>query len=100
MAAHLAYVNVLCWDIDRLVAFYQVLFGFEEIAEHRAPIHRALRAGGCALGFNADPAHGLLGLTRGSDEPRDRVYLTFELADPSAVDATAGNALDNGVSPD
>jgi catechol 2,3-dioxygenase-like lactoylglutathione lyase family enzyme len=98
MTAGLAYVNLLSADIDRLLGFYQALFGFAEIAEHRAPIHRALHAGGCAIGFNADPAFALLGLERGPDTLRDRVFLTFECDGRDAVDKAVARALAGGAS--
>lgn len=99
MAATLFYASLLSADIDRLFAFYQDVFGFTEIVSHRAPIHRALDAGGCAIGFNALPAYDLLGLERGADERRDRVYLTFELDGRAEVDATFHRALALGAVP-
>lgn len=97
MTATLAYINILSSDIDRLAGFYGSLFGFAEIVEHRAPIHRALRAGGCAIGFNADPAYDLLGLNRASPDQGDHVFLTFELETPVAVDRAIKSALGLGA---
>jgi isopenicillin N synthase-like dioxygenase/predicted enzyme related to lactoylglutathione lyase len=92
MAATLAYVNLLSADIDRQMRYYQDLFGFAEITAHRAPIHRALNAGGCSLGFNAREAFDLLGLERGPGAMRDRWFVTFELDDAAAVDVAVERA--------
>jgi catechol 2,3-dioxygenase-like lactoylglutathione lyase family enzyme len=92
MKGALFYVNIVSSNPQRLADFYQAIFDLEEIVEHRSPIHRGYRAGACALGFNSEDTLSLLHLESGGDTPRDRIFLTFEVADRDALERTVEQA--------
>ena len=56
--------SLFCRDIKACSVFFQQLFGWPEEIDFRSPIYRALNAPNCVLGFHADPATQLLGLSR------------------------------------
>jgi uncharacterized glyoxalase superfamily protein PhnB len=95
--ARLYYLNILSPDIDRLMYFYASVFAFEEVPAHRSPIHCALDAGGCLIGFNADPAYDLLRLERPDGAGGDRAFATFEARDRETVDGLTAAALEHGA---
>jgi len=94
----LAYLNILSRDPEKLASFYQALFGFAEIQGHRSPIYRCLDAGGSELGFNAEAAYDLLGISdrHSAEKGPVRVYPTFELPSAEAVHEAARQANDLG----
>jgi predicted enzyme related to lactoylglutathione lyase len=96
--SRLAYVNLFSRDPERLSSFYAELFGFPEIAGHRSPIYRCLDAGGIELGFNAEKAYELLGLSDRKPPPEKTVsaYFTFEVASTAEVDALAMRTAELG----
>jgi predicted enzyme related to lactoylglutathione lyase len=94
--ARLAYANVFANDIDALSQFYAKLLGFPELPDRASPIYRCLDAGGgLEFGFNAPLAYELLGVAnrKPGNTSSVTVYLTFEVASASDVDAIAADAI-------
>ena len=82
-SARMAYANVFAKDVTALSGFYAELLGLPEITSRRSSIYRCLDAGGgLELGFNTDPAYGLLGLDARKAREGDgvSVFFTFEVA--------------------
>ena len=96
--ARLAYINILARDIVALSGFYARVFGFPEIETHRSPIYRCLEAGGIELGFNAQEAYGLLGISNRQPAGRAPVatYVTVEVGSHAALEACAAAAVAAG----
>lgn len=85
--------NLFCRDIDRQVAFYQKILGWDEIKEYSSPIYRVLTGAGIQLGFNGLKAYDLLGLANRQrpaslDFPIS-VMFTSIVQDPGYVDEVA-----------
>lgn len=93
----LSYVNLFCRDIDAVFAFYNHLFGLDEIVESRSPMFRGARTGGASIGFSAFGAYELLGLLEKADDGGDRALITFEVEDREAVNHRTAKAADLGA---
>jgi predicted enzyme related to lactoylglutathione lyase len=96
--ARLGNLNLFGADIACLCDFYGSLFGFPEIAARRTAIYRVLDAGGVELGFNADAAYDLLGLSdrRAQGKAPATAYPTFDVSAAGEVDALALRAVQLG----
>ncbi|SAL46366.1 VOC family protein [Caballeronia concitans] len=95
--AHLSYVNVFARDIVALSAFYQKVFGFQEIESIRSPIFRGLDTGKSCIGFNAHEAYDLLQLSHLSETSGIKLLLNFDVDTPEAVDKLVPIALEAGA---
>lgn len=95
--AHLSYVNVFARDIVALSAFYQKVFGFQEIESIRSPIFRGLDTGKSCIGFNAHEAYDLLQLSHLSETSGIKFLLNFDVDTPEAVDKLVPIALEAGA---
>lgn len=85
------FFNLFCKDIESQMTFYKDLLGLPELTQKRSPIYRALDAGTSELGFNAQDAYALLGLTDRQPSsatlpPSLTGYATFMLESAQDVD--------------
>lgn len=95
--AGLSYVNVFTRDLDVLPDFYMSVFGFPEVAAIRSPIFRGIDAGGACIGFNAQDAYGLLGLSDRADTRGVSFLLNFDVASQAEVDGLVPVAVAAGA---
>eukprot|EP01043_Picozoa_sp_COSAG02_P068085 COSAG02_NODE_11177_length_1776_cov_1.611807_2_plen_157_part_00 len=88
MSDHRLMLSMFCRDVEACCTFFQQLFGWQEEVDFRSPIYRALCAPNCVLGFHADPATQLLGLSRDRqlDPGSDPVSMYPTLQVPSYTD--------------
>lgn len=92
------FFNLFCKDIDSQMTFYKELLNLPELEQKRSPIYRALDAGSSELGFNAQDAYALLGLT--DRQPSSATlspplvgYATFMLESAQDVDMATQKAV-------
>ncbi|WP_238535732.1 VOC family protein [Paraburkholderia phytofirmans] len=95
--ADLSYVNIFTRDIVALSAFYQQVFGFQEIESIRSPIFRGLDTGKSCIGFNAHEAYELLQLAQFSETSGIKFLLNFDVDTKEAVDKLVPVAIAAGA---
>ncbi len=85
--------NIFSRNVDRQIAFYQAVLGWEEIKEYSSPIYRVLSGAGIQLAFNGIRAYELMGLgdreqAESSVFPISTMF-TSVVQDPYLVDQVA-----------
>ncbi len=93
----LSYVNLFAKDIVKLSGFYRDVFGLEEIPEIRSPIFVGLRTGQSCLGFNAQDAYSLLGLSGYANPTGVKFLLNFDVESTAEVDRMTPFAVGLGA---
>lgn len=84
--ATLSLLGIFTHDIVRLSGFYRDVFGFAELHQLSSDIFRGLDTGKIWLGFNAQPAYGLLGLDGHAETAGVKFTLNFEMDSIGEVD--------------
>lgn len=93
----LSWVNLFTDDLERMLAFYTTLFGFEEIPEMRNPVFRGINAGAVNLGLMARDVYGILQLEQQRRDDGSRFLLNFDVASTDDVERLTGVAVELGA---
>ncbi len=97
MTVTISLASIVSDDIVGLSDFYTATFGFPEVNELRSDIFRGLDVGGVTLGFSTPVVYEMLHIEPWAPASGTKQYLTFEVADDAAVDATTAAAVGNGA---
>ncbi len=95
--AVLAYVTLICRQVDALTAFYADLLGLEEIAASRSARYREVLTGAGKLGFALADAYAALNLPERPPEGPVNTVLSFDVGDAVQVDTLTQAAVTAGA---